>query len=683
MDRRDFLKATLVSSGALFLGGNFKCSTLDPKFNIFPRGTVPEKILAIQIPRKFDWHEKICLTSFQGLINRNETRIYLLPSRLHQFWLDYYHDKFDVEFEPVHDPYECMAQFKDEIDGYIVYDPKMPHSINLATVMGSLQNALTVHPNQEQQLKNIGFKPLDDLRGRWTNYFEAYEWGLQELQPRCNPKIIANLCVHHPHWPTSTVTNRDYIMAHKIFAFDLSTSERDKADYSLVKKIYNAYDPGAVVLGWHCVRDKEHEAIAASSAAGHYAICSLNTLNMTVHSSVRLKNRQPFTQRSIPRNSLKLENKVYIAFMATDGDAAWFMQNLIKKDWANPSHGRFKYNWGFLPLAYQLMPGTVQYYLENMTPSDYFVAGPTGATYTYPHLHPDPVPFLKMSQYFMHQCGLKTVHITNWNDRNWWQEAEVPGFRELLEQHLPHCVGYVRGMGESAFEKHYIAGGKPFIFCGEGLHRGDDIYLTLKNFINACPNRPLFVYCLVNHSIPINEVHAAVKRFPENLIEPLHLDELLFMIKKAFEDGKITEDLYPEKLQLRNILAKEAHQKWSGFMNELQLFKKQISGNEASYTAALRQTPIGLEPFKAADFIAFAAIWHAMTLVKLTLEARLIYVNHKPTATQKFLTEFENLPDVKIIAELQALWDNWHQTEIEYQQAKNLAQRLIAFAEKI
>ena len=127
------------------------------------------------------------------------------------------------------------------------------------------------------------------------------------------------------------------------------------------------------------------------------------------------------------------------------------LENLIKKDWANPSHGRFEYNWGFLPLAYHLLPGTVQYYLENMLPTDYFVAGPAGATYTYPHLHPNPERFLKLTRYYMNQCGLKSVHMTNWNDREWWQEAEIPEFRKLLEQHLPECVGYVRGMGESAF----------------------------------------------------------------------------------------------------------------------------------------------------------------------------------------------------------------------------------------
>jgi hypothetical protein len=683
MDRRDFLKTSLASSGLLVLGNHFNCSTINPETNIFPKGTPPRKILALQVPKKLNWHEAICLTSFQGLINRRQTRIYLVQSKVDQFWLEHYREKFNTEYEIIENQYELMHQFRNELSGYLIYDPQMPHSINLATVMGSLQNALTVHPDEEYRLQEIGLKPLDDLRGRWQHYLEAYEWGLKHLQPQCNQKIIANLCVHHPHWPTSTVTNRDYIMAHKIFAFDLSTSERDKADYYLAKKIYQAYPPGAAILGWHCVRDKEHEAIALSAHVGHYGICSLNTPNLTVHSGIKLKKNRPFTQRSIPADSLKVEDKVYVAFMATDGDAAWFMQNLIKNDWANSSHGRFKYNWGFLPLAYQLMPGTVQYYLENRLPTDYFVAGPAGATYTYPHLHPNPEPFLKLSRHFMHQCGLRTVHMTNWNDRDWWQEADVPGFHDLLKKNLPECIGFVRGMGESAFEKNDIAGGQPYIFCGEGLHQGDDIHLTLKNFINACPNRPLFIYCLVNHAIPMNEVHTAVKRFPDNTIEAVHLDELLLLIEKAFNAGRITEELYPEKIQLWNIAAKEAAGKWDEFVIEILQLKEQISDDEATYVAAIQTTLNGLENINPADFLAFTIIWHAMTLVKLNLESRFIYVNHKPTATKNFLKEFEKLPDVKIIAELQELWNNWHQTELHFLPARELALRFIALTEKL
>jgi hypothetical protein len=238
-------------------------------------------------------------------------------------------------------------------------------------------------------------------------------------------------------------------------------------------------------------------------------------------------------------------------------------------------------------------------------------------------------------------------------------------------------------MGESAFEPHYISGGQPYIFCGEGIHRGSDIYQTMRDFIDACPNRPLFIYNLVNHSIPIGQIYADMSRFPEGEVELVHLDELLLLIENAYEKGKITEELYPDKTGLKRILVKEAKQAWPPFYEELKTWQTSYRSGEPAYTGQLADTPIGLEQVIAGDFLAFAAIWHAMKLVKLALESHGIYVNHKPAATKQFMQEFANLRNVQVVAELQADWDKWHAQTIQYPQAVLKAERLIDLAEEL
>ena len=684
MYRRDFLKTVLASSGVLAFGANMNCiSQKDELINIFPKEAPPTKLWAIKIPQKLNWHEKNFLTCFQGLINKIQNRIYLVHSKADKFWLDYYKETFGIEYQLLENPAELIRKFAGEISGYILYDEEMGHSLNLATTMGSFQNAVPVSKSLENKIEEFRIKKVDDVCGRWENLYQAYEWALEELTPKCNKKMIGNLCVHEPYWPTSTFANRDYVIANNIFSVDISSSERDKRDYQLLRKVYQAYPEETVVIGWHCVRDKEHEAIALQSEFGFYGMCSLRTANLTVHSSIQLKEKKPFVQRKVKKKDLKVDNKVYIAYMATDGDAAWFVQNLINTDWANPTHGEFKYNWGFLPMAYDLMPGMVKYYFENKTSNDYFVAGPAGATYTYPHLHPQPEKFLRLSNYYMKKCGLTTVHITNWNDRDWWQEVDLPGFPKLLRKYLANCVGYVRGMGESAFEKHYLKGGKPYIFCGEGIHRGNDIYQVMKDFIDACTNRPLFVYNLVNHSIPMNEIKEAMDKLPQDKIELVHLDELLLLIEKAYDEGKISEDLYPEKEGLQRILANEAKQAWIRFYTELNDFQTQYEKGETAYIDNIRKLPIGLEQIVPGEILAFTTIWHGMTLVKLSLESRGTYVNHKPTATRDFINEFSSLPDIKIVKDLQKMWNDWHKITISFQQAKIFADRLLRIAREI
>jgi len=684
VERREFMKTTLISAGAFLTGSGMNCqtdSTTTPL--ILPTGKPPTKLWALKMTDDLSWAEKNLLTCFQGLVNRNQTRVYLIHSETDQFWLNYYQTEFGIDNEIVAEPNILLEKYAKELSGYIIYDQKMPHSLNLATTLGAIENALPVTKSLESHLSQFGLKQIADLTGRWQHLYDAYEWALQELQPHCHQNLVAQLCVHYPHWSMSTFTNRDYVMTHQIFSVDISSSERDKRDYALMKKIYQAYPEGALVLGWHCVRDKEHEAIALAAEFGHYGLCSLNSPNLTVHSSIQLKAPTKITQRPLHKQDLKVENKVYIAYMATDGDAAWFVQNLIQTDWASPAHGQFKYSWGFLPLAVDLMPGMVQFYFEKMLPNDYFVAGPSGATYTYPHLHPHPEKFLKLSQHYLQQCGLTTVHITNWNDRDWWQEVDLPGFHEQLKKYLPDCVGYVRGMGESAFEPHYLAGGKPYIFCGEAIHRNSDIYQTMRDFIDACPNRPLFIFNLVNHSISMHQVKSEMDKFPTDEIELVNVDELLLLIEKAFEAGKISEELYPQKEGLERIMANEARNAWPAFYQELIEFQDKYKMGESTYLEKLRATPIGLEQINAGEFLAFVTIWHGMKLVKLALESSGVYVNHKPTATRNFMREFHDLSEVALVEELQKLWDRWHQQTVSFSEGKVLAERLLRLAEQL
>ena len=648
-----------------------------------PGGTLPERLFVLQLPKNIDWHQRSMLSCFQGLVNRIQTRIYYVETEQDKFWLDYYKSEFGIAHEFVAGIEDLLTKFSSEIDGYIIYNPEDKHSINIATTIGALENLLPISSELQELMTTAGLKKVKEVGFYGKDRLEIYKKAKNELLPKCNPSVLAALCVHHPHWPTTTALNRDYIMAHNIFSFDLSTSERDKTDYNLVKEIYGTVDAGAIVMGWHCIRDKEHEAIGLAAEFGHFGMCSLHTPNLTVHSSIPLPPGKKFKQRELKKENLNVENKVYIALMATDGDATWFMNDHVVNDWADPARGKIKYNWGFLPLAYDLMPGTVKYYIENCQKNDYFVAGPAGATYTYPYLHPDPSKFLQISNDYMNRCGLTTVHMTNWYDRDWWQEVVLPDFHDKLITYIPNGVGYVRGMGESAFEESFLDKGKPYIFCGEGIHRGDDVYQVLKNFVGANDNRPLFIYCLVNHSIRLGEITQAMDRFSKDEIEAVHLDELLLLAQQAFDEGKITSDLYPDKSGIKEILAEEAKNNWPGFMEKLDDLAKECNDDESIYKSAIAKKPIGVEPINAGDHLAFTTIWNGMTLVKLSLESRGIYVNHKPTAVNNFNREYEGIEEIVVITELQSLWESWHVKNPTYEEAKLMSSRLHKLAEHI
>jgi hypothetical protein len=72
-----------------------------------------------------------------------------------------------------------------------------------------------------------------------------------------------------------------------------------------------------------------------------------------------------------------------------------------------------------------------------------------------------------------------------------------------------------------------------------------------------------------------------------------------------------------------------------------------------------------------------------MTLVKLSLESKGIYVNHKPTASQQFIKEFREISDATVITELQQLWNDWHQKTPAYSDGQILLKRVVLVAEKM
>jgi hypothetical protein len=248
---------------------------------------------------------------------------------------------------------------------------------------------------------------------------------------------------------------------------------------------------------------------------------------------------------------------------------------------------------------------------------------------------------------------------------------------------MPDATGFARGMGESAFEESFLGNGQPYIFIGEGIHIGDDVASVIKDFISACPNRPLFVFNLVNHSIPMGKIKEATDSFSKSDLEIVHLDELMLLADKAFKEGKITANLYPEKEGLKKILSKEAKHKMPALLKELKELERISCGDAAEFSDSLKKTPIGLERVVPADVLAFNTIWHSMTLVKLSLEAKGIYVNHKPTAVKDFMKEYAQVADAEVINELQQLWEGWHQKNPSFSDGQALLKRLVKVAEQV
>ncbi|MCA9450749.1 MAG: hypothetical protein KC931_26745, partial [Candidatus Omnitrophica bacterium] len=343
---------------------------------------------------------------------------------------------------------------------------------------------------------------------------------------------------------------------------------------------------------------------------------------------------EPFEQdHAEPGEIGPVEKKIYISFMNTDGDSLSSMMRLQSGRFLEQEHGAFPYTWGFLPLAYDLMPGVARLNFEKKLPNDYFACATCGAVYTYPYLLPDTGAYLEYTAHYMNKTGLRTAYMSNWDDDFWWQEMEVPGFHEALCEALPDSLGFVRGMGESPFEPHLWGGCAPYIFCGEGIHSDSDVYETLIDFIEANTNRPLFIFCLVNHGTTLPRMKEAVDKLDPDAVELVRLDGFFRLLEKARDQGLVGDELYPDKTGVQEILAKEARKAWPKKLAEILDHGERAKLSEKEFVATVEDsmTRLVLDRSKtpANDVIAFDAIWDSMHLVRLALNLRGINVNQK------------------------------------------------------
>jgi len=632
------------------------------------------------------------LTIFQGLVNRIEPRLYLTDGPGDVDWLSIYKQEgYEFEYRDVEDPELLVREFAPELGGYIIIDPAFLHSINIAQTLGATENWMVIAPEQESLVLKAGLEKKEDLRGRWNDRVDAYEWAFENLFPKCSKHLVGNMCVDYPHFPSSSSHPRDFLVCNKAFTFDLSAARRQRRENALMDKVYASLEFPAGVWGWHCVRDHEHWAVARAARKGLYTICAAHSPNFSVHGGFRSETASFPVRQPKPREDLVVsKDKIYITFMMSDGDALWVMNNLQSGKWASSEPRSVPLSFGFLPLLPDVAPAMFSFFVKTQKPEDYMVAGPAGAGYTYMHLHPEPRKFLRYSKHYLQKCGLEVVHITNWNDDTNWQEVDVPWFNPILFEEWDQCVGFVRGMGESAFEPHYNLGDIPYVFCGEGMHTQDeDDVGTIRSFIEANPNRPLFLFCLNNVSVTTERIEKVVQGLGSYAIEYVRLDEFMRLLKEAYAKGWVTEDLYPDTAGNQEILKKEAPGNWVNTKGDIARILPILTA-ENDREALVRMNDgkarlaFGDEITEedAGDVLAFTLCERMFSLVKDVLNLHGVYVNPKMASVDRFMEMHGDWEKSAVVRQLAEVWLNWDQAPNDWTRTRALGADFVRVFER-
>ena len=412
---------------------------------------------------------QLSVTTLAGLINRGQPHVYLLANSdagslfsalLAHIPHEYVaHDGIDI--------LDAMLKtYRDSVKGMVIYDPTLPDSVNVATTLAGLHDAIVVSPQQAVSLQQKPYQlpVVANLRvHRWKNRLQAYRWAQDNLLEEATRHLIAGLN------PRIAGALRSYLVATRAFIYWLDplsllpdpatgwTSER-----CLMKRIIRSYQPGTPHLGWFA---REFAGVDMTSKAGLYLLPSDYFYNLEVWSAVgppacmegaqdvsnggtraaqappppihttpapteigvasrrggggvdgwwgRLRRPRPPVAPNPSKTAETDHSPIYVSFTISDGDNLQYDQHRMYHLWQDRARGSIPLGWTIAPTLIEAAPTLAAYYRSTATQNDELIAGPSGAAYIWPSSWPAKQlgAFLQMTGELMKRMDLHTIQV--------------------------------------------------------------------------------------------------------------------------------------------------------------------------------------------------------------------------------------------------------------------------------
>ena len=355
----------------------------------YPRFPRPKVLLSVrEVPTR---EMAVMLHTLAGLVARHARRgrsremVWVPPPQTaYQRWLKMLLAHMQARLDDEHSIWDLVERYRAQgvVKGYVLYQmerssrpvgevtPEMDVSLNIATSLCSVLDAVAVNVSLEQEAKDRGLPLLADVREMgeeecYRKYRSRFSRRVMAIQ---DPKIIET--------------------RGEMIALDAFVTSRPDALY---ERVLQHLEPDSPVLGWGT--GDESGFTLPSTEWAHFQTATTFCFNLPAFSTERLGTTFPVNKLRSPQQPCLWEldwreDTHYVAFLMTDGDnVGWLMGHFIEDAhrswWSNAHRGNFPMGWTFCytDLA-QLCPYALQYLFETASPRDELV--PVGGGYYYP-----------------------------------------------------------------------------------------------------------------------------------------------------------------------------------------------------------------------------------------------------------------------------------------------------------
>lgn len=476
--------------------------------------------------------EKAMLLSLQGLANRTAPRLYVVHPPDFQWEIteplfSFYQRKHGVAFDEVKSAAEALALFSRHARGYVVWDPAVPATMNVAFTIAGLEDALVVTPDLIPLVQRHGLAPIDDLRGRYDGRTDAqiYADAVARYWSRCSRDALMLMGGHAGAVRQPAMA--DWGVRQRMFFQDLSANPvRHPEEVALAQRLLSELNDGAIIFGWHSyAKDTEEQWTTLLSGYGLKMEGLHNLPNLSFNCQFSFTPGFKFTNtHHVAREArLTAEARVYLSFVQSDSIGIGV--------WTKPGRGKLPFAWQVTMNWTKFSPAALEYFHESATPNDYFIGGLSGPGYMYPnHIPAEKFPALmKEAREMMAVLDEHVMEIMD-NSAADGNLGNADLTRETVDRYyeaFPDVIGFINGYGPARTRD--LRDTRPLIsyeYYIDPRRPREEVAADLNELIALNRTRPYFLLVHVRESNDVNSLVEVTKQL-DGPIEIVPLDVFL------------------------------------------------------------------------------------------------------------------------------------------------------------
>ena len=364
----------------------------------------------------------LTLHCLQGLVNREQPRLYLIQDRYDELWLDWLKERGDIDAYREIDIAEVFDRYQGAASCMFVTDPAIPATVNVATMLAAVHGGLVATPDMAPLFRLSkgsypdSFKVGADLRVmHWKKDVEAYRWAYEQFGDQLTRKAVAIL-------DPATSAVRDYFVEFKVPILWISNPKDQSHSYQsfpeerdFVREIFMRWPPNIPCMGWPLDKTGigEWEGVRIASECAKFEVCSGNdgysptVGNLSVHSGTTATLRQAPMPPAPPLE----RDKIYFAFTRSDGDGLNFQRHYYRKLFDDPQHGAVPIGWQIGATASDFNPSILDYYYRHARPGDYFLNALTGIGYIHEDCYADNYPPAERERIWKEYLDMSAIYL--------------------------------------------------------------------------------------------------------------------------------------------------------------------------------------------------------------------------------------------------------------------------------